>query len=108
MQERRQTERIATNLKIIACSPSINPDSRITNMSDTGAFIGTKQPLRVDTAITLHFQLPGDPEILAINARVVWTKSLSSANSTGMGIQYTDLMPEDHKKLTDFIEQNNK
>lgn len=74
-------------------------------MSNTGAFIATNHPLSVDTALSIHFQLPGDPEILAINARVVWTKALSNANSAGMGIEYIDLLPEDQKKLTNFIEK---
>ena len=106
MKDRRQEERISTDLPIIACSPSIHPDSRITNMSNTGAFITTSHPLPVDTVLALHFQLPGAPEIMAINACVVWTKSVSNINLAGMGIEYTDLLPEDQKKLIAFIEQN--
>jgi uncharacterized protein (TIGR02266 family) len=106
MKDKRQAPRIDTNLKFISCSSGLSTDSRITNMSDTGAFIETSLPLPDGTELDLHLQLPDDDEIMSIDARVVWIKSNSCSASAGMGIQFTNILPKHQKKLAAFIEQN--
>jgi c-di-GMP-binding flagellar brake protein YcgR len=75
-------------------------------MSATGAFIETGTPLPIDAELDLHLQLPGDSEIISIDACVVWTKALCCAASAGMGIQFTKILPKHQEKLAAFIEQN--
>ena len=104
--ERRRARRIQTSLKFISCSSGLNADSRITNLSSSGAFIASIHLLPVDTEVALHLQLPGDPEIMAIDARVVWTKTHSNATSAGMGIEFTNIAPAHRNKLAAFIEQS--
>ena len=106
MIEKRQTPRIETDLKFISCSSGISTDSRITDMSTTGAFIETSEPLPIDAELDLHLQLPGDSDIVSIDARVVWEKSVCCAAAAGMGVQFTNILPKHHEKLTVFIEQN--
>ena len=106
MEERRQKDRIHTQLKILACNPSINADSRITNISCKGAFISTGGPLPVDTEATLHFQLFENSDILELNARVVWTKTHSNTTPAGMGIEFINIAPEDQEQLAAFIEKH--
>ena len=106
MEERRQKERIHTQIKILACTPSINPDSRITNISCKGAFISTGGPLPIDTEATIHFQLCEDSDILEMKARVVWTKDHSNTTAAGMGIEFTNITPEEQEQLAAFIEKN--
>ena len=106
IDERRQARRIQTSLKFISCSSGINTDSRITNMSATGAFIETSKPLPIDAELDLHLQLPGDSEIMSIDACVVWTKALCCAASAGMGIQFKKILPRHQQKLAAFIEKN--
>jgi len=104
--ERRKTPRIAIEFEIVASNPFLNADARITNVSKTGAFIETGEPLAEDTALAIDIELPGDSERMTINAKVVWTKAVCNASAAGMGIQFTDILPEDQNKLADFIEQN--
>ncbi len=104
--DKRRARRIQTSLKFISCSSGLNADSRITNMSSSGAFIASSHLLPVDAEVSLHLHLPGDPEIMAIDARVVWTKNHSKAASAGMGIEFTNLLPKHRNKLNDFIEQS--
>ena len=94
MCERRQAPRIETDLRFISCSFGISTDSRIVNMSATGTFIETSTPLPIDAELDLHLQLPGDSEIMSIDACVVWTKSLCCAASAGMGIHFTKILPK--------------
>jgi len=106
MDERRQKTRIYTSLPVLAANPDISPDARISNISSTGAFIATGRLLPEDTSLAFDIQLPGDPERMTINARVVWTKAVSNATSVGMGIEFTDILERHQDKLADFIEQN--
>ena len=102
MYEKRQAPRIETDLRFISCSSGISTDSRITNMSVTGAFIETSEPLPIDAELDLHLQLPGDSEIMSIDACVVWTKSLCCAASAGMGIHFTKILPKHQGKAGCF------
>jgi len=106
MIEKRLAPRIETDLRFISCSSGICTDSRITNMSTSGAFIETSKPLPVDAELDLHLQLPDDAEIMSIDARVVWKKSVCCAASAGMGIHFTNILPNHQEKLAAFIEQN--
>jgi uncharacterized protein (TIGR02266 family) len=106
MQEKRLAPRIETDLRFISCSSGISTDSRIADMSTTGAFIETSEPLPIDAELDLHLQLPGDSDIMSIDARVVWVKTIANAISAGMGIQFTNILPKHQEKLAAFIEQN--
>ncbi len=106
MQEKKQAPRIETDLRFISCSSAISTDSRITDISTTGAFIETSEPLPIDAELDLHLQLPDDSDIISIDARAVWTKSVCFAASAGMGVQFTNILPKHHEKLAAFIEQN--
>lgn len=106
MYENRQAPRIETDLRFISCTSGICTDSRITNMSVGGAFIETSEPLPIDAELDLHLQLPGDSEIMSIDACVVWTKSVCCAASAGMGIQFKKILPKHQQKLAAFIEQS--
>ena len=106
MYENRQAPRIETDLRFISCSSGICTDSRITNMSVSGAFIETSSPLPIDAELDLHLQLPGDSEIMSIDACVVWNKSICCAASAGMGIQFKKILPKHQQKLAAFIEKN--
>jgi c-di-GMP-binding flagellar brake protein YcgR len=73
-------------------------------MSTTGAFIETSEPLPADAELDLHLQLPGDSDIISIDARAVWTKSVCFAASAGMGVHFTNILPKHQEKLASFIE----
>jgi Tfp pilus assembly protein PilZ len=106
MEEKRQTKRVETALEIMTSHGSIIPGSRISNISITGAFIATSNPLPVDDTFTIQLQLPGVDVIMTIAVRVVWTKIHTTATRAGMGIEFTNILPEHQKKLAAFIEQN--
>lgn len=106
MEEKRKKKRVETALEIMTSHGSTISGSRISNISITGAFIVTSNPLPVDDTFTIQLQLPGVAAIMTIDVRVVWTKTHSNATRAGMGIEFTNILPEHQKKLTAFIEQN--
>jgi uncharacterized protein (TIGR02266 family) len=106
MDERRHKGRVETTLEIMTSYGSTFCSSRIANISITGAFILTSHPQPVDETFTMQLQLPGVAAIMTLDARVVWTKTSSDAAKAGMGIKFTNILPEYQEKLAAFIEQN--
>ncbi len=88
--------------------PGVNTNSRISNLSITGAFIVTSNLLPADTTFTIQLELPGVAAIMTLDVRVVWTKSVADAAKAGMGIIFTNILPEHQEKLAAFIEENSK
>jgi uncharacterized protein (TIGR02266 family) len=106
MQRKRPATRIDTELKASSIFSGLQPDSRIINLSTSGAFIQTTEPLPVETIFALNFRLPGDSMTISVHARVVWSRSTHSLAPPGIGIQFTNIAPDHKNKLADFIEQN--
>jgi uncharacterized protein (TIGR02266 family) len=108
MEDRRQKGRVATTLEIMSSQGGIVSSSRISNISINGAFILTSNPLPVDSTFTIQLQIPSVAAIMTIDVRVVWTKNVSDAAKAGMGIMFTNILPEHQEKLAAFIEQNSQ
>jgi uncharacterized protein (TIGR02266 family) len=100
----RKTARISTDLKLLLCDAGNSIDACVINMSSCGVFIKTNRLLPVDAVFAFTLQLPDDPEIMTIDGRVVWTKSVSNASPAGMGIQFTNIQPDHQNKIADFVE----
>lgn len=106
MQEKRAKPRVPTALEIMTSHGGTYSASRISNISTTGAFIVTSNPLPADDTFTIQLQLPNVPAIMTIDVRVVWTKTHNNSTRAGMGIEFTNILPEHQKKLAAFIEQS--
>ena len=104
MKNFRKTARISTDLKLVSRNSGNSIDTRM-NLSSGGVFIETPHLLPVDAEFMIHFQLPDDPEIMAINARVVWTKSVVNASPAGMGIQFINILPDHEMKIFAFVDK---
>ena len=113
MENARKSPRISTDLKLISRTTGNSVESRIINMSSGGVFIKTNHLLPVDAEFPLSLQLPDDPDIITLRARVVWTKSIAGASPAGMGIQFVDISGDIEHKITAFLkisaaEQNSR
>ena len=106
MIEKRQTQRIETDLDLISISSDLSTDSHITNMSVSGAFIESSWPLPINSELDLHIQLPDEHEIMSADARVVWNHYERKHDLDGMGILFTNIHPKQQQRLAAFIEKN--
>ncbi len=65
-----------------------------TTLGAGGLFIQTETPLADGTRFKARFRLPGGDSVHEIDARVVWSRSLSkpaeSVHALGMGIEFVD------------------
>ena len=105
MQEKRQTPRIETDLLVTSPYSALPPNCHITNLSTSGAFIQTTDPLPVDTTFTLNVHLPGDSATVTIHASVIWSRSTHSVTPPGMGAQFTSIATDQKNKLAEFLRQ---
>ena len=105
MKDARKTARVSINLKLLSCDSENCADAYVVNMSACGMFIKTNRPLPIDAVFAFTLQMPDDSEIMTIDGRVVWTKSVSNASPAGMGIEFTHILPDHQNKIAAFIEQ---
>ena len=79
------------------------------DLSTGGIFLVTTCPFDIDDIVKLKFSLPGDDEkTVSCDARVAWInyedKRLKPEYSTGVGLQFVDLAPEELCSIVGFLE----
>ena len=77
----------------------------ITNISELGIFVATREPLEIGTQLTLRFAPPGhNPFVL--RGIVQWVnpiRVLSENRNPGMGIRFADFTLQDRERLVEAI-----
>ena len=107
-ENERESPRIATNIEIKFREKGSFIRSYMLNVNNGGLFLKTEKPMHIDAEVTMHIQLPDDHETMTIEGRVVWANTKSKAFPAGMGIQFTQIMPEHKAKIKAFVDANFK
>ncbi|MEZ4448878.1 MAG: PilZ domain-containing protein [Nannocystaceae bacterium] len=98
--ERRRSERYDINHEF-----SILPSGMViyvSNISETGVFIQSRQRLPVGSFIDLRFTvLLDDPVLISATGKVVYHKD----EPRGLGVEFVDLSPEMALKVQDVVSQ---
>lgn len=77
---------------------------RSVNLSQSGIFVRTAEPLAVNRALALRFRLPGLAEEFRVRGKVVWSNPRSGRSyPQGMGIHFLELPPELSKGIAAFV-----
>ena len=77
---------------------------RSVNLSQSGIFIRTAQPLPLHETLTLRFRLPGVAEEFEVQGRVVWSNSQEGGTyPQGMGIRFLDLPSSQAERIAAFV-----
>ena len=108
VDNKRESPRVATNIEIKFRETGSLVRSYMLNVTNGGIFLKTEKPLNIDAEVTMHIQLPDDHETMTIEGRVVWANTKSKAFPAGMGIQFTQIMPEHKAKIKAFVDANFK
>ncbi|MFH0918090.1 MAG: PilZ domain-containing protein [Candidatus Omnitrophota bacterium] len=112
MQLRRRFKRLPVDLKIELKS---NQDAsmgclkaEVLNLSAIGAFIFGCSKFKLQDEVTLKMKLAPKPEVLELEARVVWVpdKGVQPHEYPGIGVEFTNLSVANQQKLIEFIERN--
>ena len=95
--ERRRAWRTGLVLDVWYEGESVRGETRISDLSITGAYIETITPLPVGTTFKLIFALP-DSQVIETEGTVA-----HSQRGTGMGIRFTSLSPAQTNYIRQFI-----
>ncbi len=112
MQLRRRFKRLPIDLKIELNSKQPgSPECLkvdVINLSAVGAFIFGCGKFKLGDDVILKMKLSPNPEILELEARVVWVpdKAIQPHEYPGIGVEFSNLSQANQKKLIEFIERN--
>jgi len=107
VEAKRASPRIDVSLRTFVQS-DINvdlSDSFMSNLSQGGCFVRTKQPLAVGSPIALKVELPCIMASISAVGVVRWVKDLSHGEDAGMGVQFQEVSERDLNLLKQFIER---
>lgn len=112
MQLRRRFKRLPIDIKIeLKNKDQRNPlclNLDLINLSAVGAFIFGCDKFKLGDKVVLKMKLPPKQEELELDAYVVWIpdKQIQPHSYPGLGVEFTDLLPQTQQKLVEFIERN--
>jgi uncharacterized protein (TIGR02266 family) len=109
--ERREQERKDVELDVDLSTYGKYHLSRLKNISVGGVFVLARKLEAVGTEVRVKFSLPGLEGAIEASGRVAWTYSQGGTrdqNSSGMGIQFSDLKEEDRARIARFIESSSR
>jgi len=104
--ERRGAERIPVTWSVDCETEDTFLYANITNISEMGIFVATREPLEVGTQLTLRFAPPGARAPFVLLGQVQWinpVRMLSENRNPGMGVRFVNLTPDDREQLVDAI-----
>ena len=84
--------------------------SVITNMSTTGVFVRTPQPLEKGAEVEISFLLPGTKKEIKTKAVVRWSsgpeagKKRDPGSPQGMGLQFVKMSSPQRKMVNKYVE----
>lgn len=105
MDDRRRHERYDTSISVDYWSGETFLFSYITNISEMGIFIASRDPLAVGTMLNLRFMSPVG-SLLELEGEVVWINPVRMDGDNvnpGMGIRFTKLTPEQRERVVDLV-----
>lgn len=78
----------------------------ILNISKSGVFVLTKNPLPIGASVTLRFYIPPEEKILSeFEGLVAGINRDDPKFPKGMHVKFTAAIPDDLKRLEDFLEE---
>ncbi len=107
--DKRHARRIDTKLEVKYGDITSFISDYAMNISRGGMFISTKDPLKVNTVISVEFVIPDIRVPIQVKGRVSWVNDPQQIKGTnlipGMGVEFQTLSEEDQKKLHSFIDK---
>ena len=81
----------------------------LTNLSEQGAFLATKDPIPIGDPVTLEITLPWEIGEITVDAVVEWSnldsKDASADNPPGVGLSFGKLPPAAQEKVDAYIQR---
>jgi len=74
------------------------------NIEEGGIFVATFEPRAIGSKVLVNFKLPGGRPVTA-RGEVQWVREynpMTPDTAPGMGVKFTDLLPDDRKAIEEF------
>jgi len=104
--DKRERPRILISLEITYESGDEFLSSFLTDISGGGVFIGTSNPMKVNTRLKVCFHVPGISESLLATGTVAWARDSEGSDNPGMGVRFDEMEPGDQEKLDRFFSEH--
>lgn len=102
---KRNSLRIPIELLVVLKGDNTSYDQFCSNLSSTGIFVATKTPERVNSRVSVSFELPHTGDIFQTVGIVVWSRSRNTAEGPcGMGIRFEDMNSADRRLLASALD----
>jgi type IV pilus assembly protein PilZ len=104
--DRRRSERVDVTWSVDCETEDTFLYASITNISQLGIFVATREPLEVGTGLTLRFLPNNASDPFVLKGQVQWVnpvKMLSESPNPGMGVRFVSLLPEERERLVELI-----
>jgi type IV pilus assembly protein PilZ len=104
--DRRGAERVPVTWSVDCETEDTFLYANITNISEMGIFVATREPLEVGTQLTLRFAPPGAKAPFVLLGQVQWinpVRMLSENRNPGMGVSFVDITTEDRQRVVEMI-----
>lgn len=104
-RERRSFPRVDVDWAVDCSDGDTFLYSFITNISEMGIFIATREPPVLGTRLTLRFSPPGEEE-LALSGEVAWVNPWRESGDNlnpGFGVRFVELTPEQRERLVSIV-----
>jgi stage II sporulation protein AA (anti-sigma F factor antagonist) len=112
MQLRRRFKRLPIDLKIELKSKQDSSAEclkvEVVNLSAVGAFIFGCSKFKLQDEVILKMKLAPNPEVLELEARVVWVpdKAIQPHEYPGIGVEFSHLSAANQCTIIEFIDRN--
>jgi uncharacterized protein (TIGR02266 family) len=77
----------------------------ILNLSETGVFVETNDPVPPGTTLDLELMLPGTRDLLLIKGNVARQHRLAGKVRYGLGVQFREMNPDSRRAIQGYIER---
>ncbi len=79
------------------------------NISSKGIFINTNEPFEPGSKLGMRFILPSEIRMIKTAGIVCWNRHSEETFENGlpgMGVEFVDLQPNDHRMLAKYLHNN--
>lgn len=106
---KRHAKRVNTKLEVKYGDITSFISDYAMNISRGGMFISTKNPLKVNTIISVEFIIPDLKVPINVKGRISWINDPQQIKGTnlipGMGVEFQAFSTDDQKKFHNFIDK---
>lgn len=105
--QRRQSSRFQVDLELTLQSESTVWMGQMSNISDGGVFVATKELKPIGTEIEMTIKLPGNMLPVWALGVVCWIRETSGQGDSplGMGIQFRLIADEALRRIRDYVRE---